>query len=107
MKDRPLVYIASAYSGDIVRNTEKAAIYCRFAVAEGKAPIAPHLFLPFFLSEETERELALELDVAILSRCSELWAFGEPTKGMKEELAAARAQGIKIRRFMEDMEERV
>lgn len=107
MKDRPLVYIASAYSGDITRNMEKAAIYCRFAVAEGKTPIAPHLFLPSFLSEETERKLALELDVAILSRCSELWAFGEPTKGMKEELAAARAQGIKIRRFMEDMEERV
>ena len=107
MQDRPLVYIASAYSGDIVRNTEKAAIYCRFAVAEGKAPIAPHLFLPSFLSEETERELALKLDVAILSRCSELWTFGESTKGMKEELAAAREQGIKIRRFTEDMEELV
>ena len=93
MKGRPLVYIASAYSGDIVRNTEKAAIYCRFAVAEGKAPIAPHLFLPSFLSEETERALALKLGVAILSRCSERWA--------------AREQGIKIRRFTEDMEELV
>ncbi len=107
MKDRPLVYIASAYSGDIAGNTKKAKIYCRFAVLEGNAPIAPHLFLPSFLSEQTERELALAIDVAILSNCSELWAFGEPTEGMKREIAAADKLGIKIRRFTENMEELV
>ena len=105
MQDRPLVYIASAYSGDIESNTKKAKIYCRFAALEGNAPIAPHLFLPFFISEETERELALAIDTAILAYCPELWAFGEPTAGMMEEIAAAKERGIKVRRFTEDMEE--
>ena len=107
MRDRPLVYIASAYSGDIESNTKKAKIYCRFAALEGNAPIAPHLFLPSFISEETERELALAIDTAILAYCSELWAFGEPTAGMVGEIAVAREQGIKVRRFTEDMEELV
>ncbi|WP_037365505.1 DUF7768 domain-containing protein [Selenomonas sp. FOBRC6] len=104
-KTRHLVYIASAYSGDIDGNTRKARLYCRFAALEGKSPIAPHLYLPSFLSEETERELALEIDLAILNYCSELWAFGEPTVGMKNEMAAAEEQGIRIRRFTENMEE--
>ena len=107
MQDRPLVYIASAYSGDIESNTKKAKIYCRFAALEGNAPIAPHLFLPSFISEETERELALAIDMAILAYCSELWAFGKPTAGMAREITAAREQGIRIRMFTEDMEELV
>lgn len=107
MEDRPLVYIASAYSGDIEANTKKAQSYCRFAALEGKAPIAPHLFLPSFLSEEAERELALAIDTTILAYCSELWAFGKPTAGMKLEIAAARERGIRVRRFTEDMEESV
>jgi len=107
MRDRPLAYIASAYSGDIESNTKKAKIYCRFAALEGKAPIAPHLFLPSFLSEETERELALAIDTAILAYCSELWTFGKPTAGMMREIAAAHEMGIKVRRFTEDMEEMV
>jgi len=34
-KYRPLVYIASPFSGDMERNTRKAQGYCRFAVSEG------------------------------------------------------------------------
>ena len=104
-KTHPLVYIASAYSGDIDGNTRKARLYCRFAALEGKSPIAPHLYLPSFLSEETEREFALEIDLAILNYCSEVWTFGAPTAGMKAEIAAAEKQGMRIRRFTENMEE--
>ncbi len=107
MESRPLVYIASAYSGDIDGNVERAKKFCRFAALRGKAPIAPHVFLPEFLSEETERELALAIDVVILSHCSELWSFGEPTTGMKLEIQEAKARGIKVRRFTEEMEELV
>lgn len=105
MADRPLVYIASPYSGDIEKNTERAKIYCRFAALEGMAGIAPHLYVPSFISERTERELALAIDIAILAHCSELWAFGKPTAGMKLEIAEAVKQGIKVRRFTENMEE--
>lgn len=50
---RPMVYICSAYSGDVEGNVIKARKYSRYAVDEGVIPIAPHLLLPQFM-EETE-----------------------------------------------------
>ena len=43
---RPLVYIASPFSGDVERNTERARGYCRLAVSKGYIPLAPHLHYP-------------------------------------------------------------
>ena len=60
---RPLVYICSPYSGDIAANTEKAKRYCRFAVDNHAIPIAPHLLFPQFMNEETERDLAMLLQL--------------------------------------------
>ena len=41
----PMVYICSAYSGDVEYNVQKARIYSRYAVDAGAIPIAPHLLL--------------------------------------------------------------
>ena len=68
-KYRPIVYICSAFSGDVEGNTMKARAYSRFAVDQGMIPIAPHLLLPQFMKEETERDLAMFMDIAILSKC--------------------------------------
>ena len=85
----PMVYICSAYSSDVEGNKEKARRYSRLAVDAGKIPIAPHLLLPQFMEEESERELAMFMDIAILSKCRELWVFGKPTAGMLNEIAYA------------------
>ena len=81
---RPLVYICSPYSGDTEGNTEKARRYSRFAADADTIPIAPHLLFPQFLSEETERELAIFMDLVLLGKCEQLWVFGrdggEPVK---------------------------
>ena len=71
---RPLVYVCSPLSGDIVGNQDKARRYCRFAVDSGYIPIAPHLYFPQFMREESkaERNLALFMDVVLLSKCAEL-----------------------------------
>ena len=53
-----LVYICSRYSGDTVGNAAKAVRYSRFAVNEGVVPIAPHLLLPLYMDEATERAKA-------------------------------------------------
>ena len=76
---RPIVYICSPFSGDTETNIEKARMYCKFAVDSGCIPIAPHLFFPQFLSDENpkERNLAIFMDVALLSKCAELWVFGD------------------------------
>lgn len=68
---RPMVYICSAYSGDEEGNVIKARKYSRYAVDEGVIPMAPHLLLPQFMEEETERDLAMFMDIAILSKCRE------------------------------------
>ena len=101
----PMVYICSAYSGDVEGNTEKARRYSRFVVDAGKIPIAPHLLLPQFMEEESERELAMFMDIAILSKCRELWVFGKPTAGMLNEIAYAERKQMTIRYFNEECKE--
>lgn len=99
---RPIVYICSPYSGDTERNTEMARQYSRYAVDQGAIPIAPHLLLPQYMSED-ERELALFMDIAILSRCAELWVCGDKiTDGMKKEISYAQSKGMKINYITEE-----
>jgi len=101
-KWRPLVYVCSAYSGDIKSNTEKARRYCRFAVDSGAIPIAPHLFLPQFMSDRTERELAMFMNKVFLGKCAELWVFGDKvTEGMAVEIKTAKQKRMTIRYFKE------
>jgi hypothetical protein len=99
---RPMVYICSPYSGDTRGNTEKARKYSRYAVDQGMIPIAPHLLLPQYMTE-AERDLAMFMDIAILSKCSELWACGDRiTEGMKEEIDYAKSKGMKTRYIAEE-----
>ncbi len=97
-----MVYICSPFSGDTEGNTLKARRYSRYAVDHGVIPIAPHLLLPQFMREETERDLAMFMDIAILSKCKELWVFGEPTAGMQEEIAYAQRKKMTIKYFDEE-----
>ena len=105
---RPIVYICSPFSGDTEANTEKARKYCRHAVDKGCIPIAPHLFFPQFMSDESpqERNLAIFMDIVLLSKCAELWVFGETiSKGMSVEIEKAKRKGQPIRYFTEACEE--
>ena len=104
-KFMPIVYICSPYSGDVAGNTEKAKRYSRYAVDQGAIPIAPHLLLPQFMDEETERDLAMFMDIAILSKCKELWVFGIPTAGMQKEIDYAKHKQMTIKYFDEYMKE--
>jgi len=99
------VYICSAFSGDVEGNMDKARAYSRFAVDQGVIPIAPHLLLPQYMKEETERDLAMFMDIAILSKCKELWVFGNPTAGMQTEITYAKRKQMKIKYFGLDMKE--
>lgn len=94
----PVVYVCSPYAGDVEENIRKACAYCRYTVDQGCIPLAPHLYLPQFLDEESERELALFMDIALLSRCVELWVFGDViSAGMEKEIQYAQRKGKTIR----------
>jgi len=52
---------------------------------------------------EDERDLALFMDIAILSKCAELWVFGDRiTEGMEKEISYARSKGMKARYIAEE-----
>ena len=105
---RPVVYICSPLSGNTTVNQEAARRYCRYAVDAGYVPIAPHLFFPQFMddADEHERNLALFMDIVLLTKCAELWVFGEKiTSGMSIEIEKAKRKGQLIRYFTENCEE--
>ena len=105
---RPIVYVCSPYSGDTDANILNARRYCRFAVDSGCIPIAPHLLFPQFMNDadEAERDLALFMDIVLLSKCAEIWVFGDAiTRGMGIEIARAMRKGQRIRYFTKACEE--
>lgn len=105
-KWRPLIYICSPYSGEVEMNTQKARQYSRFAVDMDAIPLAAHLLLPQFMSESTERDLALFMDMVFIGKCEEMWVFGKNiSPGMAAEIAKARKRNMTIRYFTEECEE--
>ena len=105
---RPLVYICSPLSGDVDRNQENARRYCRHAVDSGYSPLAPHNYFPQFMNDNSpkERNLSMFMDIVLLSKCSELWVFGDTiSKGMAMEISKAQRKGQTIRYFTTDLKE--
>lgn len=105
---RPLVYICSPFSGDVEVNIENARRYSRFAVDSGCIPITPHLFFPQFMRDDDpkERNLAIFMDIVLLTKCAELWVFGERiSTGMSLEIEKAKRRGMPIRYFTDSCKE--
>ena len=105
---RPVVYICSPPAGEMVKNQKSIRTYCRFAVDAGYVPIAPHIYFPQFMNDRSsrERELTLFMAAILLSKCAELWVFGEEiTGGMSIEIRKAKSKGQPIRYFTENCEE--
>ncbi len=105
----PLVYICSPYRGNVEQNIQNARRYCAFALTQKALPVAPHLLFPQFMgSEETEetRELALHMGLILISKCRELWFFGDTiSDGMKNEINKARWRDLVVRHFTNDCQE--
>ena len=99
---RPVVYICSPLSGDTASNLELARRYCRYAVDSGYIPIAPHLLFPQFMddNDKKERNLAMFMDIVLLTKCAELWVFGDRiSNGMSIEIEQAKRKDKPIRYF--------
>lgn len=102
---RKIVFICSPFAGDIEGNIERAKRYGRFAVSEKVIPIIPHLMYPQFLYEDDpdERKLGIDMGLVLLSKCHEIWVFGETiSKGMAVEIKKAKKYNIPVRQFTTD-----
>ena len=105
---RPIVYVCSPYVGDTEKNTANVRRYCRFVVDKGSIPLAPHLFFPQFMDDKNgqERELAMFMNMALMSKCAEVWVFGEHVSGgMAAEIRNAEEKQRPVRYFTTECEE--
>ncbi len=91
-----VVYVCHGYSLDPIFNAERICKVCRSLVHEGRVPIAPQLLLPQFIHEETERDLALMLCFEFIALAEEVWVYGDPTDGMRMEIAEAERLRIPV-----------
>jgi len=94
------VFICSPFRGDVARNRAIARAACRQVVLAGDAPFAPHLLYPDFLDDDAaaERSLGIGAGLAWLAVADEVLVVGDPTEGMRAEIAAAETPGLPIRR---------
>ena len=104
----PLVYICSPLAGDVDGSMEMAKRCSRFALDQGRIPLAPQLMFSRFMdgAEPEERELELFMDIVLLGKCSELWVFGEIiTEGMYTVMEVAKRRRQPVRYFRSDLQE--
>lgn len=99
-----IIYVASPYAGDVKKNTEFTKRACRYVLEQGYAFFAPHLLYPTILDEHQpeQRQLGLDMGIAMLSRCDELWCYGDHISlGMHFEIEEADRLKIPVRRVRE------
>ena len=103
------VYICSPCRGDYENNIQRAKEYSRAAVEKGVIPVTPHIYLTQFMDDTVseERETAIFMNFVLMSKCVELWVFGDTiSAGMKAEIERAERKHMKIRYFTEELEEK-
>jgi hypothetical protein len=105
IKNRPKVYVASKYAGDIDANVAAAVDYCKYVISQNMIPVASHLLYPQMLDDNNsnERELGLMFGLSLLAICDEVWCFGDVSAsvGVQQELVEAKKLGKKIRYLKE------
>ena len=97
-----LVYVASPLSGNVAQNLYVARQACRYAIAQGITPFAPHLLYPQMLNDNdpAERQLGIDMGNQMLELCDELWLCGDRiSPGMEGERKLAEESGIPVRRI--------
>lgn len=95
-----VVYIASPLSGDVEQNLQFARQACRYAIAQGVTPFAPHLLYTQMLDDKSpeERQLGIDMGNRMLELCDELWLCGDHVSpGMEGEKELAERMGIPVR----------
>ena len=94
-----LVYLCSPLRGNYEENMKRATEYCKTASELGAIAFAPHLYFTQFYRDTIpeEREKGLQLGLAMLDKCEELWVMGNRiTQGMASEIAYAKEHHIPI-----------
>lgn len=95
-----MVYICHPYLSDPEGNIALVREICRRIIDARLEiiPLAPHLYLPQFISEASDRALAMLMCIDMAKRCDEVWVYGRAvTAGMADEIEAASVVGKRVR----------
>ncbi len=90
------VFVCHPFAGDPEGSVLKVRDICSQLAVEDFLPLAPQIYLLQFLDEATQRDLALRLCLELVRVSDEIRVFGEPTQGMRIEIAQANRLGIPI-----------
>lgn len=93
-----VIFVSHPFSSDPDRNVKCVLPVARAIALAGHTPLAPQLYLPQFVDKSSERDLAMKLCLGFLVRSEEVWTYGEPTDGMRLEIAEAERLGIPVAR---------
>ena len=112
---KKLIYICSPFrpqsqdpheaDRELFENLCRARNACELVKDLGAIPVCPHLYFPQFLDDELpeERELGMQLALAALRRCHEVYVFSEHiTPGMVREIAEAAKRDIPVKMLCEE-----
>lgn len=92
------VYIMHPFKDDPEGNIEKVKEICK-RIKHEVVPLAPHLMLPNYIDEDTERGLAMQHCFKLLEGCDEAWICCSPdriSEGMMLEIKHALEYGIRV-----------
>lgn len=91
-----IVYVCHPFSSDPPNSLTLIRKVCRSLLGEDCLPLAPRLFLPQFLDEARKRDRAMSICLRLVALVDELRVYGNPTEGMRLEIAEARRLGIPV-----------
>ena len=90
-----VTYICHRFRDDQATNVTRVRDICA-ALKHECVPLAPHLLLPWYLDEATERDLALQHCVRLVATADEVRVYGPVSEGMTLEIAEAHRLGISV-----------
>ncbi len=91
------IYVCHPFSDDPEGNRAKVLRICKYLAGQGHLPIAPHLYLPQFVDEATQRDLAMKMCHALLTLCNVIVVCGGTVSpGMAKEIRYAESLGIEF-----------
>ena len=97
------IYVCHPFAGDPEGNAARVRGLCGSLTDAGLLPIAPHIYLPQFIDESTDRKRAMGLCLELIGTCDEVRVYGgRVTDGMRREIEHAEARGIPVR-FAEEV----
>lgn len=93
-QDKKVVFTAQS-----CKNFHQRMLICKHAFEQGAVPVNPFNLFGYFLYELVDRDLVRSGNNNLLSRCDELWVYGEISDGVLAEIQMFKEIGKPMRFF--------